>query len=141
MFEVRVQRHMFDLASEHARLAAIGPDVGAIVSFTGQVRDEPLELEHYPAMAERQMEELLAEARSRWPLKGALLIHRHGRLETGAPIVLVLTASSHRAEAFQAAAFLMDWLKTRAPFWKKDANGWVSARESDEQAASKWEDR
>lgn len=138
MFEIRIQPQPFDLAAEYSRLARIGPDIGAIVSFTGQVRDTPLELEHYPAMAERQLAGLLAEARSRWPLRGAILIHRHGLLPVGAPIVLVLTASSHRTDAFQAAEYLMDWLKTRAPFWKKSPEGWVEARDTDEQAAARW---
>ena len=138
MFRVHVQAGPFDLAEEHRLLAALGPDVGAVVSFVGQVRDEPLELEHYPAMALPQMEAVLAEARARWPLKGATLIHRFGRLELGAPIVLVLTASSHRQAAFAAADFLMDWLKTRAPFWKKGADGWVEAKASDDAAAARW---
>lgn len=138
MFEVRVQPGPFDLAEEHWRLATLGTDVGAVVSFTGQVRDEVLELEHYPGMAERQMEAVLAEARVRWPLKGAILVHRFGVLEVGAPIVLVLTAAEHRQAAFEAAAFLMDWLKTRAPFWKKAADGWVDAKASDDAAAQRW---
>ena len=141
MFETRIQSQPFDLAAEHARLSRIGPDIGAIVSFTGQVRDTPLELEHYPAMAERQLADLLAEARNRWPLRGAILIHRHGLLPVGAPIVLVLTAGRHRAEAFEAAEYLMDWLKTRAPFWKKAPEGWVEARDTDEQAAARWSGR
>ena len=138
LFEARVQAQAFDLAAEQARLSALGPEVGAIVSFTGQVRGEPLELEHYPGMAERELQALLDDARRRWPLLGAIIVHRHGRLEVGAPIVLVLAASSHRRAAFEAADFLMDWLKTRAPFWKKEAGGWVSARDSDEDAAERW---
>ena len=138
MFTIRISTDPFDLAAEHARLAALGPDVGAIVSFQGQVRDKPLELEHYPAMAEPQLQALMREARERWPLKGATVLHRHGRLEVGEPIVLVLTASSHRRAAFEAADYLMDWLKTRAPFWKKEAGGWVGARDSDEEAAARW---
>jgi molybdopterin synthase catalytic subunit len=138
MFRVRIQAEPFDLSEEHWALSTLGPDVGAVVSFVGQVRDEALELEHYPAMALKQMEAVLAEARARWPLKGATLVHRYGRLEVGAPIVLVLTASSHRQAAFEAAAFLMDWLKTRAPFWKKGADGWVEAKASDDSAAARW---
>jgi len=138
MFRVSIQLEPSDIADEHWRLSTLGPDVGAVVSFVGQVRDEPLELEHYPAMARLQMEAVLAEARARWPLKGATLIHRYGRLEVGAPIVLVLTASSHRQAAFEAAQFLMDWLKTRAPFWKKGSQGWVEAKASDEAAAAGW---
>lgn len=140
MFEVRVQAEPFDLAREHARLAALAPRVGAIVTFTGQVRDAPLELEHWPGMAERQMEALLAEARARWPLLGAIVVHRFGPLAAGDPIVLVATASAHRSAAFDAAQYLMDWLKTRAPFWKRQADGrWVEARASDEAAATRWE--
>lgn len=139
MFRVNVQTEPFDLSEEHWALSTLGPDLGAIASFVGQVRDEPLQLEHYPGMALRQMEAALAVARARWPLKGATLIHRFGRLEVGAPIVLVLTASSHRQAAFEAAAFLMDWLKTRAPFWKKGADGWVEANASDDAAAERWE--
>jgi molybdopterin synthase catalytic subunit len=138
LFEARVQAQAFDLATEQARLSALGPEVGAIVSFTGQVRGEVLELEHYPGMAERELQALLDGARGRWPLLGAIIVHRHGRLEVGAPIVLVLTASSHRRAAFEAADYLMDWLKTRAPFWKKEAGGWVGARDSDEEAAARW---
>lgn len=139
LFEVRVQAGPFDIGAEQARLSALGPDVGAIVSFTGQVRDAPLELEHYPGMAEREITALLEHARARWPLLGAIIVHRYGLLATGEPIVLVLTASSHRQAAFEAANFLMDWLKTRAPFWKKDAGGWVDARDSDETAAARWD--
>lgn len=138
MFKVRLCAESFDLAAEHAVLAELGPDVGAIVSFVGQVRDTPLELEHYPAMAQQQLQGLMDDARTRWPLKGATLLHRYGRLEVGEPIVLVLTASSHRQEAFQAAEYLMDWLKTRAPFWKKAPDGWVEAKASDEAATARW---
>jgi molybdopterin synthase catalytic subunit len=138
MFCVRVQSEDFDLMSEHDAISELGPDVGAIVSFVGQVRSEALELEYYPGMAERQMQAVLDEARARWPLLGATLVHRFGRLEVGAPIVLVLTASSHRAAAFEAAAFLMDWLKTRAPFWKRGAEGWVEANGGDDLAAARW---
>ncbi|MFQ3665264.1 MAG: molybdenum cofactor biosynthesis protein MoaE [Sphingomonadaceae bacterium] len=139
MFRVKVQAEPFDLEAEHAALAQLGPSVGAIVSFTGQVRDGPLFLEHYPAMAERQMTDVLAQARARWPLLGATVIHRFGALGVGDPIVLVLTASAHRQAAFEAAAFLMDYLKTRAPFWKQGEDGWVEARESDAEAEKRWE--
>ena len=140
LFEVRVQAGPFDIGAEQARLSTLGPDVGAIVSFTGQVRDAALELEHYPGMAEREIAALLEGARSRWPLLGAIIVHRHGRLAVGDAIVLVLTASSHRQAAFEAASYLMDWLKTRAPFWKKEAGGWVEARDSDRDAAARWDD-
>lgn len=138
MFTVKISSNLFDLAAEHQRLATLGPEVGAIVSFSGQVRETPLELEHYPAMAALQLEALLQQARARWPLMGATILHRHGRLEVGEPIVLVLTAARHRQEAFEAAEFLMDWLKTKAPFWKKAPEGWVEARSSDEEAAARW---
>jgi molybdopterin synthase catalytic subunit len=140
MFEARVQPEPFDLAAVHAALSALGPHVGAIVTFTGQVRDEALTLEHYPAMAERQLGRLLEAARARWPLAGAVIIHRHGELEVGAPIVLVATASAHRQAAFEAATYLMDDLKTRAPFWKRGAEGWVAARDSDMEAARRWKE-
>jgi molybdopterin synthase catalytic subunit len=140
MFEARVQPQAFDLGAEHARLSALGPDVGAVVAFTGQVRDAPLELEHWPEMAGRQMRDLLGRARARWPLLGAIIVHRFGLLEVGAPIVLVATAAAHRAPAFAAAEYLMDWLKTSAPFWKRQADGhWVEARASDTAAATRWE--
>jgi len=138
-FESRIQQEVFYLAEEYEKLTRISKRIGAIVSFTGQVRDTALELEHYPAMAERQMASILAQARARWPLQGAIIVHRHGRLEVGAPIVLVLTASEHRAEAFAAAEFLMDWLKTRAPFWKKAPEGWVNAKTSDDDSAERWD--
>lgn len=138
MFEARVQAEPFDLASEHARLAGLGPDVGAVVSFVGQVRDHELTLEYWPGAAERRIMALLDDARRRWPIRGGIVVHRHGVLDVGAPIVLVLTASSHRAAAFAAASFLMDWLKTEAPFWKKSPAGWVEASGDDIQAAVRW---
>lgn len=138
-FRFQIQQEPFDVQREQLALSALGPSVGAIVTFVGQVRDEPLLLEHYPALAERTFEQLLAEARQRWPLLGASIIHRHGPLAVGEPIVFVGTAAAHRAEAFDAACFLMDWLKTRAPFWKKGAGGWVAARETDTVAASRWD--
>jgi molybdopterin synthase catalytic subunit len=139
MFEVRVQAGPFDLAAEHARLAALPSGPGAISSFVGLVRDAPLLLEHYPAMAEREMATILDEARARWPLFGAIVVHRHGLLAPAEPIVLVLTAARHRAAAIDSAAFLMDYLKTRAPFWKKEAGGWVEAHAADDAAAERWE--
>ena len=147
---VSIQREDFDVTAEMARLTAAGPDIGAVVSFTGLVRqmtgDGPItamELEHYPGMTERALEEIAAEAQARWPLQGVRVIHRHGRLEPGDRIVLVLTASRHRQAAFEAAEFLMDYLKTRAPFWKKEdhAGGarWVDARDTDDSAAVRWD--
>lgn len=149
MIAVRVQREDFDVAAELNRLRQGRTDIGAIVTFTGLVRDmaggEPVRamtLEHYPGMAERQLQQICREAESRWPLQGGTVIHRYGRLEAGDQIVLVVTASAHRHAAFEAAMFLMDWLKTKAPFWKKEegAEGaaWVSARTEDDNAAERW---
>jgi len=149
MFAIRVQPHDFDVAAEQARLAAGRTDIGAVVTFTGLCRDEAgtlaaLELEHYPGMAEEEMARVLDEARRRWPLDGATLIHRHGRIAPGGNIVLVVAASRHRAAAFAAAEFLMDYLKTRAPFWKKEhrvdggGGGWVAAKDGDDAAAERW---
>lgn len=138
MFEVKVQPEPFDLAAEYAKLSQFSPRIGAIVSFTGQVRDEPLLIEHWPGVAEQRLQTLLTEAARRWPLIGGTLVHRHGALAIGAPIVLVLTASAHRQPAFDAANYLMDQLKTDAPFWKKAAGGWVEARPDDSDAARRW---
>lgn len=146
---VRIQHEAFDAAAETERLTAGRTDIGATVAFTGFCRDEggelaALELEHYPGMAEAEIGRIAAEARARWPLLGLTVIHRHGRISPGEPIVLVLAASAHRTAAFEAASFLMDYLKTRAPFWKKEhrADGtegeWVAAKEADEAAAERW---
>lgn len=137
----------FDLAAEAAALE--GEGVGAVVTFSGHVRGqstlgavEAIELEHYPGMTERSLQAIAEEAGRRWPLAGVTLIHRVGRLPAGAPIVLVVVAAAHREAAFQAASFLMDYLKTRAPFWKKEwVDGvahWVEAKASDAEAASRW---
>lgn len=145
---VRVQEAPFDVAAEMASLSAGRTDIGAVASFTGLCRaDEGLAamvLEHYPAMTRRALEGIAAEAMRRWPLTGCTVIHRVGRLEPGAPIVLVLTASAHRAAALDACAFLIDWLKTKAPFWKREegAGGthrWVEARTADDTAAERWD--
>ncbi|MEP9378290.1 molybdenum cofactor biosynthesis protein MoaE [Aquabacter sp. CN5-332] len=151
-FTVRVQAEPFDTATEIAALSGDG-DVGAVVSFSGLCRADKHEgggnaplsalvLEHYPGMAEAEMERLMKEARARWPLLGARIVHRYGRIAPGEQIVLVVTSSSHREAAFSAAAFLMDWLKTSAPFWKKEERagegGWVAAKETDDQAAERW---
>ena len=147
---VSVQREDFDIGAEMARLTASDLDIGAVVSFTGLVRqmtgDGPItamELEHYPGMTEQALAEIVATANSRWPLQGVRVIHRFGPLQPGDRIVLVLTASRHRKAAFEAAEFLMDYLKTRAPFWKKEdhAGGarWVDARDADDSAAARWE--
>ena len=146
---VSVQREDFDVAAETARLTSGDRDIGAVVSFTGLVREMTgegpigaMELEHYPGMTQRALEKIADEAQARWPLQGLRIIHRYGRLEPGERIVLVLTASRHRQAAFDAAAFLMDYLKTRAPFWKKEETvggaRWVDARDTDDQAAARW---
>ncbi len=142
---VRVQEEDFDPSTELDRLSAGRDDIGAMVSFTGLVRGgdvSEMELEHYPGMTEKALEEIEAEARERWPLQGVTIIHRVGALAPGARIVFVATASRHRAAAFEAAEYLMDFLKTRAPFWKKEATAegdrWVDARETDDTAAARW---
>jgi molybdopterin synthase catalytic subunit len=143
---VRVQRADFDLGAELAALRAGRTDIGALVSFTGVVRDAgglaAMELEHYPGMTERALAAIEAEARARWALQACLIVHRHGRLRPGEQIMMVATASAHRGEAFAAAEFLMDYLKSRAPFWKKetgaDGTRWVDARDADEAALDRW---
>ncbi len=147
---IRVQAELFDPAAELAGFARGRTDVGGVASFIGLVRDEhggepvaAMTLEHYPGMTERQLAAIEAEARERWPLLDVLVIHRHGRMLPGEPIVLVATASAHRAAALEACAFLIDWLKTKAPFWKLEETGrgerWVEARASDEAAARRWD--
>ncbi len=149
---IRVQRGPFDAGAEMAAISRGNTAIGAIACFVGLVRDlggderlSAMTLEHYPGMTERQLERIEAEARSRWLLEASLIVHRYGRLEPGDPIVLVITASSHREAAFESCAFLMDWLKTKAPFWKLEetASGsrWVEARGSDDSAAARWERR
>jgi len=146
---IRLQREPFDAAAEAAALAQGRSDIGAVVTFTGICRGEEngepiaaLTLEHYPGMAEAEIARHVETAESRWALLGVTVIHRHGRLVPGEPIVLVITASSHRHDAFAAAEFLMDYLKTRAPFWKQveRATGasWVEAKTSDDAAADRW---
>ncbi|MFZ4110598.1 MAG: molybdenum cofactor biosynthesis protein MoaE [Polymorphobacter sp.] len=147
MITTRVQAEVFDAGAEAAALATGRSDIGAIVSFTGLVRADDglaaLTLEHYPAMTARQIAAIAAEAWARWPLLGGTVIHRVGQLLPGDPIVLVAIASANRGAAFSAAEFLMDWLKTRAPFWKQEDRGderrWVAARASDDAAAARWE--
>lgn len=148
MPRILVQEAPFDVAAEMAALTASRTDVGALASFTGLCRaDDGLSamvLEHYPAMTERALARIADEAMARWPLTGCTVIHRVGRLLPGEPIVLVLAASAHRAAALEACAFLMDWLKTRAPFWKREepaegAPRWVEAREADDEAAARWQ--
>lgn len=148
---VRVQAESFDAGAEAACLTHGRTDLGAIVTFTGLCRDEggtlaALEIEHYPGMAEAEISRVTEDASGRWPLEAILVIHRFGEIKPGEPIVLVITASAHRAEAFEAAAFLMDYLKTRAPFWKKQhlvdetSAGWVEAKEQDDAAARRWKE-
>ena len=147
---VRLQREDFDAAAEAAALTRGRTDVGAVVTFAGICRDHEagqgvtaLTLEHYPGMAEEEIERHVEEARARWPLLGVTVIHRYGRLVPGDNIVLVATASTHRAAAFAAAEFLMDYLKTRAPFWKQEerpqGTSWVEAKATDDAAAGRWE--
>jgi molybdopterin synthase catalytic subunit len=146
---IHVQREDFDIADEIAAIAAAPADIGAVVTFTGVCRDEggrlaALELEHYAGMAEAEIARVVEEASGRWPLAGVTVIHRHGKIAPGENIVLVATASAHRGAAFAAAEFLMDYLKTRAPFWKREhlADGtrgdWVEAMAKDDKAAGRW---
>ena len=148
---VRVQQADFDLGAEVKALTSGRTEVGAIVTFTGTVRagspHKPITamtLEHYPGMTETELARVEAEAHERWPLQASLIVHRVGELKPGDNIVLVVTASAHREAAFEAAEFLMDYLKTRAPFWKKEttpdgAGAWVDARESDDSAVKRWQ--
>jgi len=146
---VRIQVEDFDTSAEIARLTAGRRDVGAVVTFAGLCRDEggslaALELEHYAGMAETEIARIADEALGRWPLTGLTAIHRYGRIAPGENIVLVVAASAHRYAAFEAVAFLMDYLKSRAPFWKKEhrrdgsSGDWVEAKGSDETAAARW---
>jgi molybdopterin synthase catalytic subunit len=149
---IRLQREAFDAAAEADKLTRGRTDVGAVVSFTGICRGnedgEPIEaltLEHYPSMAEAEIERHVMEACTRWPLFGLTVIHRYGRIQPGEMIVLVITTSSHRQAAFAAAEFLMDYLKTRAPFWKQvetaRVKSWVDAKATDDAAAERWQSR
>lgn len=147
---IRLQREAFDTAAETDRLTRRRTDVGAVVAFTGICRGDEngapitaLTLEYYPQMAEAEIARHVEEAQSRWALLGVTVIHRYGRIAPGEPIVLVLAASSHRHDAFAAAEFLMDYLKTRAPFWKQvesaGGSAWVEAKQSDDSAAERWQ--
>jgi molybdopterin synthase catalytic subunit len=146
---IRLQRDAFDVAAEMKKLTASRTDIGAVVTFTGICRADEngeaiaaLTLEHYPGMAEAEIARHVDEAQSRWPLLGVTVIHRHGRIAPGEDIVMVATASSHRQAAFAAAEFLMDYLKTRAPFWKQvekpSGKTWVDAKAADDAAADRW---
>lgn len=143
---IRIQREAFDVGREIAALTAGNTRIGGVASFVGLVRDlgglRSMTLEHYPGMTERQLELIDAEAHRRWPLEASLIVHRYGRLEPGDPIVLTITASAHRQAAFDSCNFLMDWLKTEAPFWKReegeDGERWVDARADDDAARERW---
>jgi len=146
---IKVQREDFDVGAELQALSAGNRNVGGITSFVGLVRDlsdgsdvKRMTLEHYPGMTEQALQEIEAEARRRWPLEAVTIIHRHGPLDPGDRIVLVAVASAHREAAFAACHFLIDWLKTRAPFWKLEDTGqgarWVEAKDSDDHAAERW---
>lgn len=148
---VSVQIEDFDVGAEIAALSADRHDIGAVATFTGLVRSDndgsavsAMTLEHYPGMTEKALEEIVAEARGRWQVEAVRVIHRYGRLEPGERIVFVGVAGAHRGEAFAACEFIMDYLKTRAPFWKKEETPegarWVDARDSDDSAAARWED-
>ncbi len=146
--EIRVQEAPFDLGAELENFTAARMDAGAVVSFTGVVRDDAdgaldrMEIEHYPGMTERALREICTRACERWALKDALIIHRYGVLRPGARIMMVATAARHRGAAFEAAEYLMDYLKSRAPFWKKeytrDGAEWVAAKALDEDALERW---
>ena len=151
---IRVQREDFDIGTEVGRLTSGNHGIGGVCSFVGLVRDiadhntldrliNSMTLEHYPGMTEKALQKIETEAWGRWPLEQTLIIHRYGRLEAGEKIVLVAAASAHRNAAIEACQFLIDWLKTKAPFWKlEDISGnkrWVDARESDGQASARWE--
>jgi molybdopterin synthase catalytic subunit len=149
---IRIQDKAFDAAAELGRFQAAHRSSGATVMFIGTVREmsegariEGMTLEHYPGMTEKALTEIEAEALKRWPLDASLVIHRHGRLRPGDDIVLVITASAHRQAAFEACSFLMDWLKTKAPFWKLEESAgetrWVEARDDDDAAARRWDRR
>jgi len=146
---IRIQREDFDVGAELARMTAGRSDIGGLASFVGVVREQTatgaldaMTLEHYPGMTEKRLGEIETEATRRWPLSATLIVHRYGRLLPGERIVLVATASSHRQAALESCQFLIDWLKTKAPFWKLEetATGsqWVAARETDDRAAERW---
>ena len=145
--DIRVQQGSFDIGAETARFCAGRASDGAVVTFTGLVRDSGgalshMEIEHYPGMTTRAITAIAEEARTRWSLGGVLVIHRFGELRPGEAIMMVATAAPHRADAFAGAEFLMDYLKSRAPFWKKevsaDGASWVAAKDEDEDALSRW---
>jgi molybdopterin synthase catalytic subunit len=151
---IRVQREAFDMAAELAALRENNHAIGGTAIFVGSVRDvnkgdsvSAMTLEHYPGMTEKALADIERQALERWPLDTSLIVHRYGRMEPGEDIVLVITCSAHREAAFESCQFLMDWLKTKAPFWKLEEGSqadnarWVDARESDDAAASRWNDK
>ena len=149
---IRIQEAPFDVGAELGALTRGRSDIGALASFLGLVRDlagdrtiSAMTLEHDPGMTERKLAEIEAEAQARWPLQASLIVHRYGRMLPGEPIVLVATASPHRAAALESCAFLIDWLKTKAPFWKLEETAgesrWVAARAADDEAAARWQER
>jgi len=142
--KISVQREDFDLGLEVRNLSRESTSTGAVASFVGVVRDVPMVLEHYAGMTEREIARIVEEAKSRWQVMDCTVIHRHGELKPGDQIVLVAVASAHRGDAFAACEFVMDYLKTRAPFWKKEQRPegarWVEARASDDDAAERWQD-
>lgn len=147
---IRVQTEDFDVGQEIRALTEGRTDIGAVVTFTGHVRSDgdefiSMTLEHYPGMTNKELARIESEAVARWNLQASTIVHRYGRLLAGEQIVLVITASSHRHDAFEAASFLMDYLKTKAPFWKleetSDGEAWVEARESDDKAADRWQQK
>jgi molybdopterin synthase catalytic subunit len=147
---IRVQEQDFDPGAEIAKLTAAGTHIGGVCTFVGLVRDfaddqavSSMTLEHYAGMTEKQLEAIEQQARARWPLDGVVIVHRFGRLQPGDRIVLVGVASAHREAAFEACHFLIDWLKTKAPFWKKEegdkGSSWVDAKQSDDEASKRWD--
>jgi molybdopterin synthase catalytic subunit len=146
---IKIQMEAFDVGHEYHAIKSARTDVGGFALFVGTVRDvtdglpvNAMELEHYPGMTQKALAEIEQEARSRWSLQDVLVVHRYGKLTPGDDIVLVITAAEHRGDAFAACQFLMDWLKTKAPFWKLETSGeatrWVESRTSDDEAAMKW---
>jgi len=135
--KISVQSQDFDAGAE-IRAVSRDPKVGAVASFVGVVREVGMTLEHYPGMTEKALQKIVEEAGARWKVLECTLIHRHGELKPTDQIVLVVVASAHRGDAFAACEFIMDYLKTQAPFWKKEAAGWVEARAADDKAAARW---
>lgn len=150
MIAIRIQQQSFDITHETQALVGSHHDIGAIITFTGRCRDEngtlaALILEHYPGMAEAEIKRIAEQAAKRWPLFGITIIHRYGKIAVGEDIMLIIATSAHRQAAFEAASFLMDFLKTQAPFWKKElymdgsTGNWIEARKSDDEAAAHWQ--